>query len=147
MKSIREQLTDLAEKHGLDEKGILGAYASRLEQGMTPVDAYQDVYEETKKQLGSLDEFVPPAKMPSTGKEIMLPVEETKFEEFDVGVHPVRIVDALLDESETGETDKGGRPIMRKYLRLVFEDGKGTHMTGFASAKISTRSKLFDWIK
>ncbi|NVM57243.1 MAG: hypothetical protein HWN51_03895, partial [Desulfobacterales bacterium] len=32
-------------------------------------------------------------------------------------------------------------------LRLVFEDGKGIHMTGFASAKISTRSKLFDWIK
>lgn len=52
-----------------------------------------------------------------------------------------------MDESETGEIDKEGRPIMRKYLRIVFEDAKGTHMTEFASAKISTRSKLFDWIK
>lgn len=90
---------------------------------------------------------VPRPQVPGQQKEILLPVEETKFEEFAIGVHPVKISDVRVDEGETGNVDREGKPEMRRYVRIIFEDAKGVHMTGFASAKVSTRSKLFDWIK
>lgn len=147
MKSIREQLKELAARHGRSENAVVETYAARMEQGMTPQAAFESIREE----LAALPEQVGVAARDSVPgqqhKEILLPVEETHFEEFDVGVHPVKISDVRVDEGETGNVDREGKPEMRRYVRIVFEDDKGVHMTGFASAKVSTRSKLFDWIK
>lgn len=147
MKPIREQLKELVKRHGRRVDEVFEAYAARMEQGMTPQAAFESIRDE----LATLPEQVGVAardQVPGRQyKEILLPVEETKFEEFAIGVHPVKIADVLVDESETGNVDREGKPEMRRYVRIIFEDAKGVHMTGFASAKVSTRSKLFDWIK
>lgn len=147
MKPIREQLKELVKRHGRRVDEVFEAYAARMEQGMTPQAAFESIRDELATLPEQVGVAVRESAVPVQHKEVLLPVEETKFEEFAIGVHPVRIADVLVDESETGNVDREGKPEMRRYVRVIFEDAKGVHMTGFASAKVSTRSKLFDWIK
>lgn len=139
MSETSDRIKALATKYNRSEEMLAKRVSELLFDGLN-VPAALKILEEDLSRLPGFKTIAPQAG------HILLPVEETKFEEFATGVHAVTIVGIEEDQQETDELDSGGMPVMRKYLRIVFEDKDKKHMNGFCSEKVGTRSKLYGWI-
>jgi hypothetical protein len=138
-------IREFARKYNRSEQALLEHYAAFLEKGFKPEEAIRMMQDELNVLKAAEQAVNSAPKRPAT-TAILLPVEESKFEEFPEGIHDVVVADIELDEYETGQTDSEGKPLVRQYVRFVFRRPDGTEMSGFANAKISTRSKLYQWI-